>query len=136
PFYNEIAHLPLLIHHPSMGGQGARRSALTQTPDLMPTFLEMFGLPIPSDVTARSLVPLLAEDGPGHEAVLYGIYGGAINVTDGRHTYFRYPDDMTSSGLYEYTLLPLHTASAFTLQELNDAELVAGSEFTKHCPVL
>ena len=28
------------------------------------------------------------------EAILYGYFGGAVNVTDGRHTYHRYPPDL------------------------------------------
>lgn len=136
PFYNEIAHLPLMIYHPKQGAGGERRSALTQTPDLMPTFLDFFGAPVPPEVTARSLMPLLATDGPGHDAVLYGIFGGATNITDGRHTYLCYPDDDSSVVLNEYTLLPVHTASAFEASEFSGAELIAGFSFTKGYPLL
>jgi arylsulfatase A-like enzyme len=136
PIYNEIAHLPLMIHHPAIGAAGTRRSALTQTPDLMPTFLDMFGVAVPPEVTARSLLPLLAEDGAGHEAVLFGIFGGATNVTDGRYTCFCYPQDMTAPDLFEYTLLPLHATAPFSNDEFAGAELVGGFSFTKGYPLL
>ncbi len=45
PFFNEIAHIPLIIHHPDYAGlAGTRRQALTQVIDLMPTILDMYGL--------------------------------------------------------------------------------------------
>jgi len=60
PYYTEISHIPLIVHHPDCAAQaGTRRSALTQTMDLMPTFLDLFGLEVPSEVRARSVVPLL-----------------------------------------------------------------------------
>src|SRR5207249_798630 len=40
PYYTEISHIPLIVHHPDCSSQaGASRNALTQTMDLMPTFL-------------------------------------------------------------------------------------------------
>jgi len=49
---------------------------------------------------------------------LYGIFGGAINATDGRFTYFRYPTDMEAKELNEYTLMPMHNQSLFEIREL------------------
>lgn len=40
PYYEEISHIPLMIYHPDCRrAAGSRRSQLTQTMDLMPTFL-------------------------------------------------------------------------------------------------
>ena len=56
PVYNEIAHIPLMIYHPDFKNKaGARINSLTQTIDIMPTFLDFFGLDIPSDVSGNSL---------------------------------------------------------------------------------
>ena len=41
---------------------GARRESLTQTIDLMPTFLDLFGLPVPPEMRGHSLLPLLAGE--------------------------------------------------------------------------
>ena len=61
PYYTEISHIPCIVHHPQYAQHaGQRRSALTQTMDLMPTFLESFGLPVPPEVQGSSLLPLLA----------------------------------------------------------------------------
>lgn len=55
PFYNEIANIPLIICHPELAHKaGTRSSALTQTTDLMPTLLDIFGAAIPEDVTATA----------------------------------------------------------------------------------
>ncbi len=138
PAYREIEHIPLFIHHPAHAGEaGTRRMALTQTPDLMPTLLDAFACPIPPSVRARSLLPALADPAEtGHEAVLFGYFGGAINITDGRHTYFRYPPDLMDQELYQYTLMPCHMLTPFTEAELSGATLVGGIEYCENLPVL
>jgi arylsulfatase A-like enzyme len=137
PFYDEIAQIPLMIWHPDFATQaGGRRGALTQTIDLMPSILDIFGRPVPDEVRGRSLLPLLGADGPGHPAALYGIFGGATNVTDGRYTYFRYPKDSFDQDLYEYTLMPTHMHDFFEPAEFEGAELVDPFDFTKGLPML
>ena len=138
PFYNEVAHIPLMIYHPAQQiAGGSHISALTQTIDIMPTLLEIFSLPIPDTVTGYSLLPYLlnTETTPRHIA-LYGIFGGAINATDGQYSYFRYPEDMEQHPLNEYTLMPMHNRSLFEIRELVPAELYYGFSFTKGVPVL
>ena len=137
PVYNEVAHIPLMVHHPETASKaGERRGALTQTIDLMPTFLDIFGIEPPPEVQGHSLLPLLTRDGKIREAALYGQHGAAINVTNGRYTYFRYPPDILRDDLYEYTLMPTHVTSRFSLEELRDATLAPPFKFTSGVPVL
>ena len=137
PFYDEIAHIPLMIWHPDHASEaGARREALTQTIDLMPTILELFGQPVPPEVRGRSLMPLLAGETRVRESAIYGIFGGATNVTDGRFTYFRYPRDLFAQELFEYTLMPVHMRGFFELKEFEGAKLVDPFDFTKGLPML
>jgi len=138
PFYNEIAHLPLIIVHPDHAAKaGTRIDALTQTTDLMPTLLSMNGCPIPPDVTGHDLTPLLnGSTDSVREAAVYGIYAGAVNVTDGRHTYFRYPADMDTRELFEYTLMPTHNFDRFDVAEFAGAQLREPFRFTKGVCVL
>ena len=50
----------LLLRHPSRGWRGGREiDALTSNVDLLPTLLDAVGLPVPSAVQGRSLLPLL-----------------------------------------------------------------------------
>lgn len=138
PFYNEIANIPLIIYHPDAASIGGTHvGALTQTTDIMPTILDLFGVPVPKDVTGSSIMPLVFGTAQAiRDIAVYGIYAGAVNATDGRYTYFRYPDVMESIGLYEYTLMPMHNRSLFELNELRKAQLHDGFDFTKGVPVL
>ena len=137
PCYDEVAHIPLFLHHPDFASRaGQRRGSLSQTIDLMPTILEMLGVARPAEVEGRSLLPVLADDTPVRDAGLYGVWASATNVTDGRYTYFRYPDDMAAQEIYQYTLMPTHITSFFTPEELATATLAAPFSFTKGAPVL
>lgn len=137
PFFNEIAHIPLLIHHPAHTSRaGQRRRALTQTIDLMPTLLALHGVAPPPTCEGHSLLPLLEQDAALREAALYGMFGAGTNITDGRYTYFRYPEDMTRQMLYEYTLMPMHLKTLFHVDELRGAQLTAPFDFTQGVPVL
>ena len=51
PYYTDISHIPMIMHHPAHTKQaGQRRKSVTQTMDLMPTILDIFGLPRPPEV--------------------------------------------------------------------------------------
>ena len=138
PYYEEISHIPLLIHHPGCKDQrGARRSMLTQTIDLMPTMLDIFGIEPPPEVRGRSLLPCLADGTRGlREVGIFGMFGGPIGATDGRFAYYLFPEDLYAPGLYEYTLMPTHLKWRFTPEELRTAALAAPFDFTKGAPVL
>jgi arylsulfatase A-like enzyme len=127
PFYNEIAHIPLMIHAP--GRPTGRSAALSQNIDIAATLLDLHGLAPPETMLGRSLLPCM-EGAPGRDLALYGIFGGAINATDGRHSYFRYPPDMEAAPLFEYTLMPQHSTKPFAAKELASAELHPGFDFT------
>jgi hypothetical protein len=142
PFYNEIAHIPLFVHHPDHAASAGRRcSALTQTIDLMPTLLEVFGAEEPKEVEGHSLLGLLHEPETHdihalRQAALFGQHGSSINVTDGRHVYLRYPRDVRAKDLYQYTLMPTHIKTRFSVEELQDVQLVPPFNFTKGVSLL
>ena len=105
PMYNEIAHIPLFIHHPEYKQyDGETRNTVTQNIDLMPTFLSINNLTIPKEVKGKSLLDVLDKDSDLYSA-LYGYWGGGINITDGKYTYFYYPEnfDQTSLKKFQYT---------------------------------
>ena len=137
PIYEEIAHIPLFVHHPDHADKaGTRRQSLTQTPDLMPTFLELHGCEVPGEVTGASILPLLEDDTPLHHAVIFGTFGSAVNVCDGRHVFMLYPEHVTTEGLYQYTVMPTTLNFLFEVDELAQAELVAPFDFTKGARLL
>lgn len=58
--YDEALHIPLLIRFPGGKGPHGRVKALTQTIDLLPTLLDLYGVPYPHDqVQGRTMLPLL-----------------------------------------------------------------------------
>ncbi|MEX0502448.1 sulfatase [Alphaproteobacteria bacterium LSUCC0719] len=138
PFFNEIANIPLMIHDPRASvSRGGRVSALTQVIDLAPTLLDIFGLEPSEHTLGNSMLPLLHNEFDNiRDLAIYGVFGGAINATDGRYSYFLYPDDMEEKPIFEYTLMPMHSTSLFEVRELERAELVRGFNFTKGVPLL
>jgi arylsulfatase A-like enzyme len=140
PFYNEVAHIPLLIAPPRNASITPRRtSALSQTADLMPTILELFGQPVPPEVTGCSLVDVMRQDEVGAaraaEGCIFGQFGAAINFTDGRYAYFLYPQEPFEADLYQYTLMPAHMRTFFEASEFADAEVVRSLPFAQGFPV-
>ena len=83
-----------------------------------------------------SLLDHLDEEKPGRDAVIFGYFGGAVNITDGRYTYHCYPTDLQKQEVYQYTLMPTHIWELFSTEELANATLSPPLSFTKNCPVL
>ncbi|TNB48845.1 sulfatase [Martelella lutilitoris] len=137
PYYEEVSHIPLMVYHPDHKElAGARRAHLTQTTDLMPTLLDLHDLDLPTEVTGKSIMPVLAGNEPIRDAAVFGVFSGPIGVTDGNHVLYHYPPDLTREGLFEYTLAPAHMTAPFTVEELRSARLHPGFDFTKGVPVL
>ena len=72
PFHCEINRICWSMHVPPSLGRttaapGSRLAGLVQAPDLMPTVLELCGIPAPGDVDLEgsSLIPLLEGDADG-----------------------------------------------------------------------
>jgi len=136
PWYNEVAHTPLFIWDPRSGRAGERRQSLVQMIDFPATLLEFFGLPLPPDMRGVPLKETLVDDRPVRQAALFGVHGGHVNVTDGRYVYMRAPANPENQPLYEYTLMPTHIRSHFSLEELRTATLAGPFSFTKGLRVL
>ena len=135
--YEEIVHIPLFAHHPAHAARaGERRQALTQTMDLAATFLDMFDAERPAEMEGHSLLPVLAGDRALRAGALFGYFGGAVNVTDGRYTYHRYPPDLATQEIYQYTVMPTHIFDLFSAEELAHATLAPPFPFSKNVPLL
>ena len=57
--YEESIRLPLLVRYPKLIKKGTVRDEFALNIDLAPTLLEVAGVPTPSNMQGRSLVPLL-----------------------------------------------------------------------------
>ncbi|MDB6178248.1 sulfatase [Paracoccus sp. Z330] len=135
--YQEIARIPLFFHDPANpGADGTLVEGLSQTPDLAASILDLFGAEPPAQMPAPSLRPMLAGQGSPHDALIYGYFGGAVNLTDGRHSYHRYPPDMAAQEVYQYTLMPTHIFDFFHPEELVHAQLSPPTSFSRDMPLL
>ena len=105
--WNELAHIPLIVHLPGDAHAGERRKQLTQNVDVLPTVMDYFGVERPANLHGESWRPALEDDAPlSRRAALYGWHGQTVNVTDGRYTYLRAPASADNQPLYHYFLMP------------------------------
>ncbi|MEM6792934.1 MAG: sulfatase [Acidobacteriota bacterium] len=77
--YDPVLLVPLLIASPDGSGAGARIESQVSSVDLVPTLLELAGLPAPRNLDGHSLVPLLRGE-PDHARSVAWSYGSR---TDG-----------------------------------------------------
>lgn len=98
--YEATQRVPFLLSLPGHLPQGLRVDPLVRGVDLMPTLLELSGLPVPVDLDGRSLIPLLtgrssASPGPAYiESYEPRLAWGAqelVGLRDGRWLYVRSP---------------------------------------------
>ncbi len=133
PYYQELANIPLIVHDPRRPEMaGTRSPKLTQTPDLMPTLLDLFDIPAPPEVQGASVL----DESHARDVVIYGMFGGPVGVNDGRYAFYIYPEDLYAPGLHEYTLMPMHLNAFFRSDEMRTAELREPFGFTKDMPLL
>lgn len=120
--YNEVFHIPLMIHLPEDECAGLRINALTQNIDLMPTIMELHGVRAEGNLRnplhGKSLIPLMKGGiDKVRDAAIYGYFGKQINITDGRYTYFRAPN-RENRPLNMYTSMMTDTYTYFDYSEL------------------
>ncbi|MFW6118721.1 MAG: sulfatase [Planctomycetota bacterium] len=62
-FYDEVMHLPAILHWPAGLEGGGRLGGLVEATDLLPTLFDLAGAPIPWQVQGRSFASCLQEAG-------------------------------------------------------------------------
>jgi hypothetical protein len=103
--------------------------------DLGPTLLEFFALQPTEQMLGRSLRPVIENDTPVREAAIFGVFGGQVNVTDGRYVYMR-ATEQEGVPLFEYSQMPTRMNARFSRTELQHVELVGPFGWTHGCRVL
>lgn len=125
--YDVLARTPLVICHPESKRGGERIAALTSAVDLYATMLDILGLPSDSP-HSHSLVPLLTGAAQRvRDWALYGYYGRAVNLTDGRATYHQAPD--WDQPLYLYSTAFMNPLDWFHPVRLPDPDTVESGRF-------
>lgn len=99
--YDESARIPFLLKYPALRRAGGKIETPINTPDIMPTLLDLCGIPVPSSVQGRSYAPSMYNGNWPEEAALIANYhpfgqwdaqrGGKEwrGVRTIRHTYVR-----------------------------------------------
>lgn len=131
PAYNEVFHIPLIFHFPGDAYAGMHVDALTQNIDLMPTLLQLYQAERPEGAPpfhGQSLLDLIEGRIPPRECILYGIFGKAINIFDGRYTYFRAPRN-DNKPLYMYTAVPIDNKRYFDHKRVADISKIDMGKF-------
>lgn len=138
PMYEEVAHTPFFVWDPRTGKRGVRRDTLVQPAiDVGPTLLSFFGIDPTPDMLGHDLAGAVADGASVRDAAIFGQYGAQINVTDGRYVYMRAPARPDNQPLYNYTLMPTHMRTMFSVAELQGGmSLAEPFSFTKGCQVL
>lgn len=138
PYYNEIAHTPFFIWDPNQGIANERRDALATTIDIPVTILDYFGITKTKDMLGQSILPVVECDEKIHDAILYGMHGAHINVTDGTYTYLRAPITEENEPLNNYTHMPTRMERRYQIEQLADerVELAEPFSFTKGCKTM
>ncbi len=97
--YEESAHVPMMISGP--GITPGRRSCLTSHVDLLPTFLDYAGVPVPSRVQGHSLRGVLEGKATGVREAAFSEYNGNAApdlyqrcVVSGDHKYIWNAEDI------------------------------------------
>ena len=101
--FEQSLSMPFVIRWPGVVKPGIRTDTLIQNIDYAPTFLDVAGAKIPSDIQGKSLVPVLRNEGKApadwREAVYYEYSGERTHhvarhdgVRDSRYKLMRFPN--------------------------------------------
>jgi arylsulfatase A-like enzyme len=98
-FYEELVRVPLIFHWPGVVPAGEQRSDLVSSLDLLPTFAELAGAPVPRDLAGRNIWPrVLGSGDPVRDEIFFeyrekpatGEREPMLGVATARHKYVRY----------------------------------------------
>ena len=104
--YNELTNIPLFVKLPDGAGAGTTADFITQNIDMMPTLLDFFRVETPPSVQGVSLFRQMRDPAARRDCALYGWFGRAVNLYDGRYTYLRAPASTDNTPLYLYCSIP------------------------------
>ena len=95
--YDDIYRIPMILRRPQTTQPGAICEALVTFMDLMPTFLDIAGVPVPQTLDAHSLAPLLRDPEASWADVAFAEFHGH---------HFPYPQRMIRSHTHKLVVNP------------------------------
>jgi len=136
PWYNETAHIPMFLWDPRTKVVNERRHSIVQNIDVPVTLLNYFNIPVGESMQGGDLKQVAESDTPIRDAALFGVFGGHVNMIDGRYIYMRAPVHPDNKPLYAYTFMPTHIRSLFSVEEMETVTLAPPFSFTKGLQVM
>ena len=130
PLYEELSHLPFFMYDPRNGKQGERCSALAQTIDIPVTLAGYFGIRPPKYAVGEDLSQMVETGEANRTSAVFGVFGGMLNITDGRYVYMKAPVHSENQPLFNYTLIPNHMNWRFKKEELSNIQITGEFAFT------
>ncbi|MGH0053246.1 MAG: sulfatase/phosphatase domain-containing protein, partial [Sphaerochaetaceae bacterium] len=122
--YNQLSNIPLMIRYPGGERKGERLTDFTQMIDLPVTLLDYFTCEIPQTMLGTSILPVITKKKAGmKDSVLYGWFGGAINICDGQYTYFRAAVREDNTPLYNYCSMPTTLLKFLAMNDRDSIEM-------------
>lgn len=95
--YDYGIRVPLLVHWPGTTKTATQTNALTSLADLLPTFVEIGGNSVPTNIDGKSILPVLKNNEKSHRERVFATHTG-----DGRMN--RSPARMLRTERYKYIL--------------------------------
>ncbi|WP_024347466.1 sulfatase [Lacrimispora indolis] len=136
PMYEEIIHIPFYMHDPRYEKEKGRRSELAQTIDIAPTLLEYFKVDLNGyEMDGKPLTPIVNGNKKIHENILFGIYGGHINIYDGKYMLMKSPEK-ENKPLVSWTLMPANMRGFYKREILEGGSFISGGRFTNGIPCM
>lgn len=122
--FNQLSNIPFMMRYPGGLHKGERFHDLTQMIDLPTTLLEYFGCEIPETMLGTSILPVITEQkSVMRETVLFGWFGGPINICDGQYTYFRAAVKEDNTPLFNYLSIPTTLLKFMALKDRESIEM-------------
>jgi arylsulfatase A-like enzyme len=89
--YDELLLVPLIVHDPRPGAPVGRVAYQVRSIDVMPTILDLLGVPAPKELDGRSLVALMRGEESGDRPAYARIQRAGVRemVRDGSHKLIR-----------------------------------------------
>jgi arylsulfatase A-like enzyme len=101
--YAELIHVPLVLFLPGLG-HGQHIDTVVSHADLVPTLIDLMGLPADERVQGESLLPMILRDGPWVPRVAASEYGRSYSLRSRRLHYL--VDYAGDEHLYDLSLDP------------------------------
>lgn len=105
--FNRLANIPLMVRVPGTENKGKRHDNLVQSIDIPATLLDYFQIEKPETMLGSSFLPVLTTgEKTTRDVIMYGWFGGPINICDGKHTYFHAAVREDNTPLFSYCSTP------------------------------